>query len=288
MSQQTIAVVGLGLIGGSAALALSKNKNYRIVGVDNDSSVLEKAASAADIHPVNAADLGGADIIIIALSPENALGWLENNVKNVKKGAIITDVCGVKRTIVSRFEHLCHAFGVKFVGGHPMAGRERGGFANADAKLFYDCSYILTPTEATDKSALDRVRQLAFELGAGEITTASPEEHDRMIAFTSQLPHVLSGAYVRSPQCANHLGFSAGSFRDVSRVAAIDENLWADLFMQNADYLYSEIDMFMENLEQMKAAVLNRDRDKIAGIIKIGRQRKEGVNYDQAYTQHNR
>jgi prephenate dehydrogenase len=273
---KTIAIVGLGLIGGSMALALQKQGGYTVLGFDRDPATQEAAlASGAVQDTAGPETLPQAELLILALPPEAAVACLRELGDFLRPGALVTDVCGVKRAVVGACGPLCREKGLLFLGGHPMAGRERGGFQNATGNLFRGASYILTPTPDTPETAVASMKQLAADLGCGGVTVASPEEHDRMIAFTSQLPHVLAGAYVQSPQCPDHRGYSAGSYRDVSRVAAVDETLWSQLFLMNRDMLCGELDGLIQRLQTARAAVASGDREAVAEVIRRGRLVKE-------------
>ena len=275
MNKKTIAIVGLGLIGGSMALALRRSSRYILYGLDSDPVTLMNALKRSAVDKAGGAELlARADLVILALPPEAALAFLRDNAAAIKPGAVVTDVCGVKQAIVEPATALCAA-GLTFIGGHPMAGKEKGGFDNADAALFEGACYILTPTPSTPAAVVDGMKELAAQLGCARMTVTTPAHHDRMIAFTSQLPHVLAGAYVKSPCCLYHAGFSAGSYRDVSRVAAVDETLWAQLFLLNQTALCAEIDGLMERLQACRDAVAAGDRQALTALLREGRERKE-------------
>lgn len=274
--KKTIAIIGLGLIGGSMAMALKKQDGYTVLGYDWDPETQEAALKSGAIQlTADSATLPGAEILILALPPKAAVQSLKELRDHLRPGALVSDVCGVKRTVVAACEPLCREKGLLFLGGHPMAGRERGGFQNATGNLFRGASYILTPSSQTPEAAVHSMRALAIDLGCGGITVTTPEEHDRMIAFTSQLPHVLAGAYVQSPQCPNHKGYSAGSYRDVSRVAAVDETLWSQLFLMNRDRLCDELDGLIDRLKAAREAVASGNREAVAEGIRRGRLIKE-------------
>ena len=276
MNNKTIAIVGLGLIGGSMALALRRNSRHTLLGLDADDQVLAAARRQEAVQETGGPELlGRADIVILALPPEGALRYLEDHAREMRPGALVTDVCGVKRAIVGPAAALCQKAGLVFLGGHPMAGKEKSGFDNADPALFTGACYILTPTADTPDSAVEDMKSLAAQLGCTRMTVTTPENHDRIIAFTSQLPHVLAGAYVKSRCCPFHAGFSAGSYRDVSRVATVDERLWSQLFLMNADALCAEIDGLIANLQACRDAVAAGDRPALEAILREGRRRKE-------------
>lgn len=275
---QTIGIVGLGLMGGSLAYALKKHTEHSILGIDRDSAVLEAALRAGAIDKAGAGFLPETGLLILALPPEGAVTFLEEKASSLRAGTVVTDICGVKRAVMERCVPLCRKNGLYFVGGHPMAGKEKSGFANADANLFRGASYILTPPDDTPEPVMEMLKGIARSVGCTRVTVTTPEEHDRMIAFTSQLPHVLAGAYVKSPRCPKHKGFSAGSYRDVSRVATVDEKLWAQLFLKNADNLCGEIDTLIGNLAACRDAVAAGDAGRLEAVLREGRERKEEID----------
>ena len=271
-----VTIAGLGLIGGSLAYALRENTDCIVSGIDSDPHTLMDALERGAVHRAGGADmLEDAELLILALSPETADAFLREHIGRLPAGCIVTDVCGVKQVVVERLEPLCQAHGLRFIGGHPMAGKEKSGFSQADGALFRGASYILTPTAGTDDEALACLRALAEAVGCARLTITAPDEHDRMIAFTSQLPHVLAGAYVQSPRCPGHIGFSAGSYRDVSRVATVDENLWTELFMLNRSHLGEEIDTLIAHLAAYRDALAAGDAERLHTILKTGRECKQ-------------
>lgn len=280
MEKKTIALVGLGLMGGSMALALRQNPNpsHSLLGLDADPDTLMAALKRSAIDQAGGSELLRlADIVILALAPETALAFLREHARAMRSGALVTDISGVKGMIVPQATALCEAAGLTFLGGHPMAGKEKSGFENADPDLFNGASYILTPTASTPQEAIDTMKALAAQLGCTRLTVTTPEHHDRMIAFTSQIPHVLAGAYVQSPCCPYHEGFSAGSYRDVSRVAAVDEHLWSELFCSNREALGDELDTLIAHLQAYREALAAGDRSALENLIRAGRERKDQV-----------
>ena len=276
MNKKTIAIVGLGLIGGSMALALRRSSRYILYGLDSDPVTLMNALKRSAVDKAGGAELlAHADLVILALPPEAALAFLRDNAAAIKPGAVVTDVCGVKQAIVEPAAALCEAAGLTFIGGHPMAGKEKGGFDNAAAARVAGGGYIRPPPPAAPAARGAGMKELAAQLGCARMTVTTPAHHDRMIAFTSQLPHVLAGAYVKSPCCLYHAGFSAGSYRDVSRVASVDETLWAQLFLLNQTALCAEIDGLMERLQACRDAVAAGDRQALTALLREGRERKE-------------
>lgn len=270
--QGTVVVAGLGVMGGSVAMALQKAAPVQVVGLDQDPAVVMQALKRRAIDEVcNDELIAQADMLILALPPRAAVAVLTELAPKMKKGAVVTDLCGVKRFIVQECTPVCEANGLYFVGAHPMAGKEKSGFSQADPTLFHGASFIITPADDTPDEVLDAMYDLAKALGCTRMTVTTPEEHDRMIAFTSQLPHVLAGAYVQSPCSARHEGFSAGSYRDVSRVAPVDEVLWSELFAHNSDLLENELEQLIARLEDLRKAIEQKDEAHMMRMIKEGR-----------------
>lgn len=271
-----VMIVGLGLIGGSLAKQLKKNSDWRVLGFDIDSSVCNDALSANAVDEIwSVGTVSSADITVLCLSPLMSIKFLRENAEFLTPGSVVTDVCGIKQTVVYECEGICAANGLYFVGGHPMAGKERSGFKNSDENLFNRASYILTVTENTNNEALEKVKQFIYALKAAKITVTDPETHDRIIAFTSQIPHIIAGAYVKSPTCLNRKGFSAGSFKDCSRVATVDEKLWSELFLSNKQMLLSELDSLLLNLTDYRNAISDNNEEALKELIRLGKVIKE-------------
>lgn len=272
---QNIVIAGLGLIGGSLAKAFRKYTGCSVTGLDRDPQVLRAAETCGAIErEATPDDLADADLLYLCLYPQASVDFLGEHAAALKPGCIVTDTCGVKSAICPALSKLAAEHGLVFVGGHPMAGREKGGFANSDADLFRGASYLLVPCGAP-RSAVDLLTAAAAELGFGGTVVTTPETHDREIAFTSQLPHILACAYVKSPQCPGHAGYSAGSYRDVSRVATVNEALWAELFLANREALTGELDTLIGNLQNIRDAVDARDEMLLRSLLREGRLIKE-------------
>ncbi len=266
-----IAIVGLGIIGGSLAKAFSKYTDHHIIGINRTHETLERALEDGAIGEIGSVgSLSKADLVYMCTYPEHIVQFVRENAANFKKGCVITDVCGIKTELCGAMTEICRENGLTFCGSHPMAGKEKFSYDAADAELFKGASYIIVPCGADD-SAVELLSERAKELGFGSIRISTPEEHDRMIAFTSQLPHVLACAYVKSPCCPNHSGFSAGSYRDVSRVAAINENLWTDLFLDNKEPLCEEIGILIENLTIFKELIEEGRADELREQLRQSR-----------------
>lgn len=269
-----IAVIGLGLIGGSLARAFKQYTKHYIIGCEKDAESAKLALKENAVDEI-CSSVPKADIYFLALSPGLTIEYIKSNVNSFKKGAIVTDVCGVKKLVTDICEDICLANQLDFVGGHPMAGREVSGFKNSAHDLFVNRSYIITKTDRTAEKAVSTLKELVLKIGVSNITVTTPQNHDSMIAFTSQLPHVLAGAYMKSPSSRKHNGYSAGSYHDVSRVSSVDENLWSELFVANKDNLAIELKGLITSLEKYLFAVEAGDRDKLFDLIKESRLLKE-------------
>jgi len=271
-----LAIIGLGLIGGSIAKAVKNNSYVEVIGFDVDAETLLAAKEYGAIDEVwNVQGRLIVDLCVLALSPSATIEFIKKNIDLIDKKTVITDVCGVKTAVVNECVPFCKAHGLEFIGSHPMAGKEFNGFVNSDATLFHNASYIITPVEGTSPQAIGILKEFSEILKFAKFTVTSPQNHDRMIAFTSQLPHVLAGSYVKLPPCSEHEGYSAGSYKDVSRVATIDENLWSELFLLNKEEICSEISGLISNLSEYLTAIENNDSKKLKEIILKGRLIKE-------------
>jgi len=215
---------------------------------------------------------------MICLYPQQTIDFILENKNNFKKGGIVIDSCGVKAHIVSSVESELKNSGINFLGCHPMAGREFSGFAYAVDNLFDKASFIMTPTDDTPISVVKDISNLAYEIGFAKCVVSSPEEHDQIIAFTSQLAHVVSSAYIKSPSLLKQSGFSAGSFKDLTRVAKLNEDMWTTLFMMNKDSLLSEIDHIIKSLQDYRDAIASEDYIHLHDLLKEGRELKEISN----------
>lgn len=266
-----IAVIGLGLIGGSIAKAVKEQTNHTVLGADIVQSVLLRAKLTEAIdEELTEESLPKCETVIIALYPEAAVRWLRENAGKIAKDALVVDCCGVKKYVCDRVKDLAEEHGFVFIGGHPMAGRERSGFDFSTGEMFKKASMILTPYADTDIREIERAKKLFLSIGFGRITIRTPEEHDRIIAYTSQLAHVLSNAYIKSPTAPYHSGLSAGSFRDMTRVATLNPTMWLELFFENRDNLITEIDALAERLTEYSRALKENDADALRRLLEDG------------------
>ena len=272
-----IAVVGLGIIGGSFCRAIKKYTDHYVIGINRTAQTAQTALKSGAIDEIGTCEsLSKADIVILAMYPQADIDFVKVNGRFIKKGAIVTDASGIKRAICPELKNLAQKFGFIFVGSHPMAGKEKNGFEASDADLYKNASFIITPCGAKQKY-VDILSSLARAIGFKTIKITTPEEHDRMIAFTSQLPHVLACSYVLSPCCPNHNGFSAGSYRDVSRVANINSKLWSELFLENKEPLVEELDILIGNITKIINAIKADDKETLTELLEKGHKVKEDL-----------
>ena len=274
-----IGIVGLGLIGGSLAKALKYNTEHEVLGTDIDRGVLLKAKLLGAVDDeLLPEQLPSCDLVITALYPQDTLDYITQHAQSFKKGAIVMDCCGVKRVICETLWQCAKENGFLFYGAHPMAGLHFSGFAYSDVHMFSNASMILLPPDNADINDLANLKHLFLSIGFTNIQISTPEEHDRIIAYTSQLAHVVSNAYVKSPQAQVHTGFSAGSYKDFTRVAKLNADMWTELFLDNVDNLTEELDGLIENLQQYSRALHEKDAKKLHALLKAGSDRKEKID----------
>lgn len=268
-------IVGLGLIGGSMAKAY-KEAGHEVFAADKDSAILEMAMlqGVAD-GTLDAATLPECELILIALYPKASVQWLEDNAAYISKNAVVIDCCGVKREVCRPCFAIAEKYGFTYAGGHPMAGLQYSGFKYSRSNLFKGASMIIVPPNYDDIGLLERIKDILAPAQFGRITISTSEEHDRMIAFTSQMAHVVSNAYIKSPTAKAHRGFSAGSYKDLTRVAKLNEVMWTELFLENADYLVSELDGLIASLEEYRNAIRDGDGATLQELLAEGRRCKE-------------
>lgn len=272
-----IVIAGLGLIGGSLAKGFSQRAGRRVLGIDKDPQVIRDAVTCGAIErEASPEDLRDAEFLFLCLYPQADVDFMAEHAAEIGQQCIVTDTCGIKNYVCPALQKIAQQYGFTFVGGHPMAGKERSGFAASEAELFDGASYILVPCGAPQE-AVERLQKLVLQIGFGTTVVTTPEHHDEMIAFTSQIPHVLACAYVMSPHCMEHRGFSAGSYRDVSRVARINETLWSELFLDNREALLKELDTLVENITAIRTAVDQNDVPALRELLRRGRERKEAL-----------
>jgi prephenate dehydrogenase len=276
--KKTVVVAGLGLMGGSMAMAFKEHTDWTVCGWNRTRAVAEKALERGAIDAIaDEETIARCDLLIPVLYPEATVDFLKRIIPTMKPGAQIVDLVGVKTTVVDALEPIALEAGVRYTGGHPMAGLEVAGFDNAFAGLYKNASMILVPTAATAEGDVEWLSELFLQLGFGRIKVCDKYEHDRMIAHTSQLCHVVSNCYVKSPSSIHHLGFSAGSYRDMIRVAGVNEVLWTDLFMTNRDALLEELDIFVSDMLKVRKALAEENWEEMQQLLREGRIIKEKI-----------
>ena len=278
---ETVGVVGLGLIGGSMAKAIHQYTDCTLLGYDTDGAVLSRALDEGVVSAALTADrLAECGLVIIALYPQAVVEYVTAHRDCFRKGGTVMDCGGVKGVVCTPLADVVKDAGFYFVGGHPMAGIERSGYEFAFPELFQGASLILTPYPGTPQKCLDDIWELAQKLGFGRLQLSTPAEHDHIIAYTSQLAHVVSCAYVGSPSAPNFEGFSAGSFKDMTRVAKLNEEMWTELFLENQDALVREIDTLVEELAAFAYTIRRGDRERLRDMLKHAREIKEAIDKD--------
>lgn len=283
-----VGIVGLGLIGGSFARAY-RSLGATVYALDTDRDTMGASMIETVEAPLDDASIPSCDLIILAAYPQACLEWLEEHAEilgrisdpDTSRGPIVIDTAGVKEAVCARAFELARVNGFAFVGTHPMAGTQFSGFAHARADLFRGAPMVLVPPETDDArrlTLLDRAHTLLAPVGFGSFSVTSPEEHDRVIAFTSQLAHVVSNAYVKSPTARAHHGFSAGSYRDLTRVAHLNPGMWAELMMDDAKNLSQEIASLIEALDAYRLALDAGDRDRLRMLLAEGDRIKRALD----------
>lgn len=270
-----VGIVGLGLIGGSMAKSIKARTAHTVWGVDLDQETMTMARMCGAIDaPLTDENLSQCDLILVAIRPGAAIEWVRRHADAIAQSAILVDLCGVKRVVVAGIAPIAEQHGFAYIGGHPMAGCERGGFTAATDSLYVGASMILTPDKRTDMQLLETLKDFFLDIGFAGLTFSDPEEHDRIIAFTSQLAHIVSSSYIKSPEAQRRRGFSAGSFQDMTRVARLDEDMWTELFLDDADYLTCELEEIIRHLTEYQGVLKARDAEKLRALLKDGREKK--------------
>ncbi|MBE7037927.1 MAG: prephenate dehydrogenase [Ruminococcaceae bacterium] len=273
-----IGFVGIGLIGGSLLKAIKKYTNNNCFFLDKNIDAIKKAKVLGLGEELNDESmLSKCDIVFVSLHPQKTIDFINSNTKNFKKGAIVCDVCGIKKEIANQIQANLIKENVHYIGTHPMAGREFSGFDYSTEKLFENAYFIITKNENTNDDALEKIQTLAESLRFKKCVISTEDEHDKIIAFTSQLAHIVSSAYIKSPSALMEKGFSAGSFQDMTRVAYLNEDMWTELFMMNKQNLVYEIETIVNHLNEYKNALISGDDKNLHTLLKEGRELKEAV-----------
>ncbi|MBQ9979442.1 MAG: prephenate dehydrogenase/arogenate dehydrogenase family protein [Oscillospiraceae bacterium] len=274
-----IGIAGLGLIGGSLAKSYKRHEGYTIYGFDADSSTvgIAKLYGAID-GELDEKTVSLCDCIFVCLYPEAAMEYIRKIAPAVRKNAVVIDCCGTKRQVCEVGFETAKEHGFLFVGGHPMAGTHNSGFVSSTAELFDGACMIIVPPAFDDIYMLDRIKHILTPAGFAHVSVTTAESHDEVIAFTSQMAHVVSNGYIKSPTAREHKGFSAGSYKDLTRVAWLNPVMWAQLFIENKDNLTKELDMFINAMTQYRQAIADEDFDRLRDLLEEGRRLKEEVD----------
>ena len=277
-----IGIIGLGLIGGSLAKAIKRFTQHRVYVWNRTRATAEKALAeqAADAILESPADYAQLDLMLLALYPETTIEFVRKHIGELKTGAVIVDTCGTKSKVCQACQKLSEEHpGVTFIGGHPMAGIEQSGYEVSQAELFANASMILVPPPKIDQKQLQQLQQFFLSLGFGTTKVTTAETHDRVIAYTSQLAHLVASSYIKSPTALMHSGFSAGSFRDMTRVALLQESMWTELFLENQEFLLPELDRLLKNLHDFRNALQAKDAPALQRLLHEGKTMKITVNH---------
>ena len=274
----TVGIVGLGLIGGSFAKAY-KEGGHRVLGCDICDTVTEYAILSGTLDgKLTEESFAECEAIFIAVYPDATADYIRKNAKVFPKDTLIMDLCGTKSEVCKVGFEEAEKHGFTFVGGHPMAGTHNSGFKYSRANMFRGAPMVIVPPVYDDIELLDRVKRLLEPAGFGTISVTTGEAHDKMIAFTSQLAHIVSSAYIKSPTASSHNGFSAGSYKDMTRVAWLNPDMWTLLFLENRDNLLFELDTVISNLKAYRDAIADNDAEKLRALLDEGRRIKEEVD----------
>lgn len=274
----TVGIVGIGLIGGSFAKAYSQ-AGHTVLAMDLDPSVESYAIlSGIAAEPLRPDRFQECDLLLLCVYVPAAVRFLEAYAEQIPSRVLVMDCCGTKRTIVQAGMAAADRYGFTFVGGHPMAGKQFSGIKYASADLFRGSPMVIVPPRYDDIRLLNRVRSMLEPAGFGRFTVTTAEEHDRKIAFTSQLAHIVSSAYIKSPTATGSKGLSAGSYKDMTRVAKMNADMWTDLFLENRDYLIEEIDSLTGQLIAYREALLAGSAEQLRHLIEEGTERKKEVD----------
>lgn len=271
----TVGIVGLGLIGGSMARAYHA-AGHTVLASDKDSATLQTAqADGVVTAALDKQSVTVCDLLLLAVYPKAAIAALKELAPYIKKSTVVLDLCGTKREVCEACFAIAARFGFSFVGGHPMAGTQFSGYQKSRATLFCGAPMVLVLPEGATAELEKCVKSLLSPVGFNSFAITTADAHDRVIAFTSQLAHVVSNAYVKSPQAQVHHGFSAGSYKDLTRVAWLNEAMWCELFLENSDYLAEEIDTLITSLTAYRQALLEKDAATLTALLREGRLAKE-------------
>ena len=274
----TVGIVGLGLIGGSFAKAYHE-ADARVLAFDRDESTFDFAVLSGVVDgELTGENISECDLVLVAVYPDAAVDYLKEMGPRIGKKPVVIDCCGTKREVCKECFRLAEQHGFTFVGGHPMAGTHNSGFKYARSNLFHNAPMVIVPPDFEDVALIRKIEELLAPAQFGKFAISTAEQHDKIISFTSQMPHLLSNAYIKSPSSRMHKGFSAGSYKDMTRVAWLNPQMWAELFLENRDYLMEELDVLINSLTQYREAIENEDLPWLIQLLDDGRRIKEEVD----------
>lgn len=273
-----VGILGLGLIGGSLARAYAK-AGHTVFCCDKDESILDFAMLSGVVHGrLTEQTITECDLILLAIFAQGSAAWLEKNAQYIPKDSLVIDCCGIKEEICNRCFPLAEKYGFTFIGGHPMAGSHNSGFKYSRSNLFQGAPMVLVPPKFDDPELLQRAEEALSPCGFKSFSITTAQAHDEMIAFTSQMPHIISNAFIKSPTATAHKGFSAGSYKDLTRVAWLNPNMWAELFLSNKENVLKELRYYIESLQAYEKAIDNNNEQALIALLDEGRKRKEEVD----------
>ncbi len=273
-----VGILGLGLIGGSLARAYAK-AGHTVYACEKDQHMLEFAQlSGAVEDTLTEEKISTCDLLLLSIYSGGSVQWLEKHGHFIAKSALVIDCCGIKQEVCQCCFPIAEKYGFTFVGGHPMAGSHHSGFKYSRSNLFQGAPMVLVPPRYDDPDLLTRVKEALLPCKFGSYSVTTAEAHDKVIAFTSQMAHLVSNAYIKSPTAMSHKGFSAGSYKDMTRVAWLNPQMWAELFLSNKENMLFELDAYMQNLQAYRDALEANDENKLIALLDEGRRRKEEVD----------
>ncbi len=274
----TVGILGLGLIGGSMARAYAK-AGHTVLARETDEGILSFAALSGAVQgELTPETLGDCDLLLLAIYTQGCVEYMKENARFLRKDALVIDLCGMKSAICRACFPLAETYGFTFVGGHPMAGSHFSGFKYSRSNLFQGAPMVLVPPRFDDMALLQRVKDALAPCGFGSFSVCTAEAHDKRIAFTSQMPHILSNAFIKSPTALDHSGFSAGSYKDLTRVAWLSPQMWAQLCMENRENMLFELDFYLNSLTAYRDALAAGDAEALTALLAQGKRRKEEVD----------
>ena len=273
-----VGILGLGLIGGSLARAYSKS-GHTVYACDTDIKIFEFAKLAGAVHgELTTSAIHNCNLILLSVYSSASAAWLEDNGVHIAPETLVIDCCGIKKEVCDRCFPVAEKYGFTFVGGHPMAGSHYSGFKYSRSNLFQGAPMVLVPPRYDDPLLLQRVKDALSPCGFKNYSITTAEAHDKLIAFTSQMPHILSNAFIKSPTALSHNGFSAGSYKDLTRVAWLNPQMWAELFLANRENVLQELDYYLVSLQRYRDAISNNNEGALIALLDEGRKRKEEVD----------